>query len=213
MHEDALPAEQRRALLALSPVAERGFYLAGGSALCLRLAHRRSIDLDLFRATAFDSDQLLSELQADGVPLSNPRSARGTLWVEVAGVETSLMSFPYPALQQTELALGVPVASLADIAAMKIEAISSRGARKDFVDLYFICSEGGLSLRGALSAFEQRFAAANPDVLHRVKALTYFEDAEREPDLLMLKAVAWTDVRAYFEREMRQWWADTTPSS
>jgi predicted nucleotidyltransferase component of viral defense system len=35
----------------------------------------------------------------------------------------------------------MPVASLADIAAMKVEAIASRGARKDFVDLYFVCQQ------------------------------------------------------------------------
>jgi hypothetical protein len=70
------------------------------------------------------------------------------------------------------------------------EAIASRGARKDFVDLYFICSAAGLGLSGAISAFEKRFASAQPDVLHRIKALTYFEDAEREPELLMLVPVA-----------------------
>lgn len=56
MHDDALSPEQRRALRALKPAAERGFYLAGGTGLCLRLAHRRSIDLDLFRTNEFDSE-------------------------------------------------------------------------------------------------------------------------------------------------------------
>ncbi len=157
MHQDALSPEQRRALLALRPAAERGFYLAGGSALCLRLAHRRSIDLDL-------------------------------------------------SLVEPEVCLGVPVASIADIAAMKVEAIASRGARKDFVDLYFICQQPGFNLTAALDAFEARFASARPDLLHRVKALTYFEDAEREPDLLLLRLVAWPDVKAFFEREVTAWW-------
>jgi hypothetical protein len=63
-----------------------------------------------------------------------------TLWFDVNGVPTSLMSFPYPNITPPEPGLGVTVASLEDIAAMKIEAIASRGARKDFVDL--ICKEG-----------------------------------------------------------------------
>jgi hypothetical protein len=74
------------------------------------------------------------------------------------------------------------------------------------VDLYFTCSAAGLGLSGAISAFEKRFASAQPDVLHRIKALTYFEDAEREPELLMLVPVAWGTVRAYFEREVNAWW-------
>jgi len=210
VHDDALSPEQRRALLALKPAAERGFYLAGGSALCLRLAHRRSIDLDLFHTGQFDADQLLRELRAAGVPAHNPTTERSTLWFELEGVETSLMYFDYAPLQPPETTLGVPVASLVDIAAMKIEAIASRGARKDFVDLYFICQEQGFGLPEALAAFEARFASAHPDVLHRVKALTYFDDAEREPDLLMLRPVKWADVRAYFEREAQAWWKAPT---
>ncbi len=63
------------------------------------------------------------------------------------------------------------------------------------MDLYFICRERSLGLSGALEAFRARFASANPDVLHRLKALTYFEDAEREPELLMLRPIEWAEVR------------------
>jgi predicted nucleotidyltransferase component of viral defense system len=64
---------------------------------------------------------------------------------------------------------GIPVAGVADIAAMKIEAIASRGARKDFYDLYFICATE-MSLAEAIRAFERRFASANPDLYHRLRA-------------------------------------------
>jgi hypothetical protein len=118
------------------------------------------------------------------------------------------MSFPYPILHPPEPGAGVTVASLEDIAAMKVEAIASRGARKDFVDLYFICREG-LGLGGALGAFEQRFASANPDIAHRLKALVFFDDAEREPELLLLRDAPWSAVRSYFETEVRALWART----
>jgi hypothetical protein len=205
MHDDAISAEQQAALSALRPAAERGFYLAGGTGLCLRLAHRRSVDLDLFREHDFEPDALVRELESAGLRVSNVRSKPSTLWLEVAGVKTSLMRFPYPNLSPPEPAIEVPVASLADIAAMKIEAIASRGARKDFYDLYFICNDE-LALPGALEAFERRFATAKPDVAHRVKALTYFDDAEREPEPLLLRPAAWADVRAYFENEVRALW-------
>ena len=206
MHEDALSAGQRRALLALTPIAERGFYLAGGSALCLRLAHRQSIDLDLFHTGQFDAEELLRDLRAAGIPLHEAAVQRSAVWFELEGVETSLLYFDHPPLHPVELSLGIPVASLADIAAMKVEAIASRGARKDFVDLYFICQEPEFDLAAALDAFQARFASAKPDVLHRVKALTYFEDAELEPELLLLRQVAWRDVKAFFEREVTRWW-------
>jgi len=88
---------------------------------------------------------------------------------------------------------------------MKIEAIAGRGAKKDFVDLYFICQEG-LRLVDAVAAFKTRFARARPDVAHRMMALTYFDDAEREPEPLLLRPVAWSAIRAFFEREVRSVW-------
>ena len=77
----------------------------------------------------------------------------------------SLLCFPYPLLDAPEPSQeGVPVASVRDIAAMKVEAIASRGARKDFYDLYFICQDG-LSLQQVLATFGSRFASAHPDRL------------------------------------------------
>jgi hypothetical protein len=207
MHPEAISSEQRTALQALSASTSERFYLAGGTGLCLRLAHRRSLDIDLFRYEAFDPEALVRRLGHAGVELSNVRTEPSTLWADVEGVPTSWMAFPYPTVLPPQAALGVPVASLEDIAAMKLEAIASRGARKDFVDLYFICQEG-LALRDAVAAFKQRFASARPDVAHRVMSLTYFDDAEREPDLLLLRQVEWPTIRAFFEHEARSLWTD-----
>jgi hypothetical protein len=211
MHDDVLDESQRAALSALKPAAARGFYLAGGTGLCLHLAHRRSVDIDLFRTEAFDADGIARELVASGVDLRDLRSAPATIHAEVLGVRTSLLAFPYAPLEApTPTVEGVPVASVRDIAAMKIEAIASRGARKDFYDLYFICLDG-LSLDGALDAFRLRFASASPDIYHRLRALTFFDDAEREPELMLLRPAPWSDVRSFFEGEARRLWAAASP--
>jgi hypothetical protein len=206
MRDDVLDERQRSALHALKPAGERGYYLAGGTALCLHLEHRRSIDLDLFRTEAFDSDQMVTELASAGVALKSVKTSVSTVHAEVEGVRTSLLCFPYALLEAPEPSPeGVPVASLRDIAAMKIEAIASRGARRDFYDLYFIC-QAGVSLAQAIAAFEQRFASVRPDVYHRLRALTFFDDAEREPEATLLRPVAWSEVRAFFRTEVSRVW-------
>ena len=159
----------------------------------------------MFREAEFDPEEMLRDLRSSGLVVSNVRTKPSTLWFDVEGVPTSLMSFPYPTVDSPDPAAGVLVASLPDIAAMKVEAIASRGARKDFVDLYFICREG-LGLHGALDAFERRFASARPDLAHRLKALTYFDDAEREPEPVLLRPVAWEEVREFFRSEVRSLW-------
>ncbi len=86
MQPDRISEAQRAALSALKPAADRGFYLGGGTALCLRLAHRRSDDLDLFRSDAFDPLELLRDLEAAGLPAEAARSKPNSLLIDVDGV-------------------------------------------------------------------------------------------------------------------------------
>jgi hypothetical protein len=173
----------------------------------MRLQRRRSVDLDLFRAATFDADAMVADLLAAGIKIESVQTARATVHGLVEGVRTSLLFFPYPLLEAPDVSPeGVPVAGLRDIAAMKIEAVASRGARKDFYDLYFM-GQAGLGLADALKAFQERFASARPDLYHRLRALTYFDDAEREPEPLLLHAVDWATVRRYFVEEAKRIWA------
>jgi len=207
MRDDVLDQPQRAALRALKPAAAHGYYLAGGTALCMHLAHRLSVDLDLFRTEAFDAGAMVSDLTAAGVGLTSVTTSRSTVHGLVQGVPTSLLCFPYPTLDAPQPSPeGLPVAGLRDIAAMKIEAIASRGARKDFYDLYFI-GQSGLSLRQSIAAYEERFAAARPDLYHRLRGLTFFDDAEREPDPKLLRPATWDEVRAYFVSQVREIWS------
>jgi hypothetical protein len=208
MQEDILEERQRVALSALKQAADRGFYLAGGTALCMHIGHRRSHDLDLFRTDPFDADELVRSLREVGVPLEDVTTSPATVHAAVEGVRTSLLRFPYPLLAQAELSrAGVPLASVRDIAAMKVEAIASRGARRDFYDLYFIC-QSGLSLVEVLRDFDEKFASSHPDRYHRIRAMTYFDDAEREPLPILLRPAEWKDVREFFERSVADLWGD-----
>jgi hypothetical protein len=203
---ELLDEPQRNALSALRPAAERGFYLAGGTGLCLRLGHRRSLDLDLFRPAPFDPAELVRELACLGTTLAHVKLSPGTVQAELCGVRTVFFSYHYPLLEPPdELEPGVPVAGLRDIAAMKIEAIASRGARKDFYDLYFL-GKAGIGLPEALAAFAERFASASPELYHRLRSLTDFDVAESEPEPRLVVPVRWTDVRHYFEEQARALW-------
>ena len=79
MRDDFLDERQRAALRALSATASRGFYLAGGTGLAMHLAHRRSVDLDLFRTSSFDAEAMVRELLEVGVPLESVAMSRSTV--------------------------------------------------------------------------------------------------------------------------------------
>ena len=83
---------------------------------------------------------------------------------------------------------------------MKIEAIAGRGSRKDFVDLRVLC-RAGLTLEHAFTSFDRKYGTQRTDRYHRLRALAYFDDAEREPVPDMLVAFDWDEARRFFTAE------------
>lgn len=200
MFVNALPPGTRSnlALLAESGLVD-SFYLAGGTAAALNLGHRVSIDLDFFGPDPFDPDVLAGAL-ADTGRLILDRIAPDTLLGEWNEMKLSFFRYRYPLVSDPVVALGVRIAHLHDIAAMKLDAVSRRGTKRDFVDLYFI-AQAGISLSEALQWYEQKFAGLHVNLVHVVKSLAYFADAELDPSPLMLVDFSWDEAKHFFEQE------------
>jgi hypothetical protein len=202
MHAEILTAEQRAVLDALKPLAApAGFYLAGGTALALRHAHRRSVDFDFFRPDAFDGAELLAELDGAFDRVERMPAGPQTMYVRLRGVTTSFFQYRYPLLEALEpTPWGFGLAADLDIAAMKLEAIAGRGSRKDFVDLRMLCGSG-LRLDDVFDAFDRKFGSGRTERYHRLRALAYFDDAEREPMPDLLAPFDWAEARRFFATE------------
>lgn len=199
-HPEILPAGWQEAAsdLAARGVLE-GFYLAGGTGLALRLGHRRSVDLDLFSQSQFEPADLRVRLgEVSGLRVR--QIMRGTLHLEFHRVLVSFLHYPYPLLFPPSQFEGLTVAEPRDIACMKLDAIASRGARRDFVDLYVAAQTYGL--REILAWFDEKYAAAPVNRVHLFKALTYFDDAERQPMPDVLAPLAWDAVKRFFLAEV-----------
>ncbi len=202
MFVQALPKGTRRNLALLAKAGLTApFYLAGGTAAALHLGHRISVDLDFFGPEPFDSAQLAAQLSDLG-KFRLERLAEDTLLGELRGVRISFFRYRYPLIAEPVSVLGIPVASLEDIAAMKLDAISRRGTRRDFIDLYFI-AQSGLALPEALQWYQRKYAGLNLNLVHLVKSLAYFADAEADPMPQMLVDLSWDEVKRFFEREAR----------
>jgi len=194
------PARRNLALLGASDVAAP-FYLAGGTAVALHLGHRLSLDLDFFGPMSFDARDLAARLSELG-HFQLEQITADTLLGELEGVRTSFFRYRYPLIAEPSSVLGIMVAGLEDLTAMKLDAISQRGTRRDFIDLYFIV-QSGLPLPEALQCYRRKYAKVNVDLVHVVKSLAYFADAESEPMPQMLADVSWKAVRRFFEQEAR----------
>lgn len=178
-------------------------YLAGGTAAALHLGHRYSNDLDFFTPRRFDAKDAVKKFKKiPGYELEK------TSWQTILGyvntVQCTLFFYQYPLLFPTKSFRGVAVADLRDISAMKIAAISDRGIKRDFVDLYFTVREGGVQLKDALRFYGRKFGVLEANRVHLLKSLVYFEDAEKQITPRMIKNAAWPDVKKFFESEVKK---------
>ena len=203
MFAAALPAAQQQLCVKLAAVPiVRTFYLAGGTAAALHLGHRESVDLDFFRRAAFDAD-------AVGQPLARVCTCRwdhyerGSLVGMADDVKVSFFHYDYTLLQATQSFAGLAVASVLDVACMKLVAIGQRGLRRDFVDLYCLLDASRLDVWTLWERSRDKFKLREDSLYWLARGLAYFRDAEAEAEPKLHRPLPWTDVRAFFQRESK----------
>ena len=170
------------------------FLLVGGTALALQLGHRKSEDIDLFTSQEFDEDILLNMIQEQfGFQVNLNKKSVRTLNLMIDCVKTDLIRYNYPLIDEVIIEDGIRMMGKKDIAAMKISAISSRGEKKDFYDLYFLLHD--FTLQQILDFYQKKFSVSN--VFHVIKSLDYFADADASKDVEMLDKIDWKVVKRF----------------
>jgi len=159
------------------------FFLVGGTALALQLGHRFSVDLDLFKPESFDV-QYLSQYLSKNFNFQIDSISKNTILGHLNGVKIDFITHAYPLVEPLIQEDSLTIASILDIAAMKLNAISISGQRlKDFIDVYFILEK--YSLNQILKAYKIKYP--NSNIMIPLKALTYFNDIDPAIDPPMMK--------------------------
>jgi hypothetical protein len=110
-----------------------------------------------------------------------------------------LIALKYSLLQPVEQVEGIRMAGLKDIAAMKINAISKRGVKKDFWDYAALLTH--YTTGEMLSFFKSKYLAAN--AWHAEKSLSFFDDAENDPDPNDFSGKTWSDVKQTISQSLK----------
>lgn len=186
----------------------KAFFLVGGTNLSLKLGHRISVDLDLFTDMPFDSDTLLRTLEGKFPDLIIIRHTPGAVLAYIQKVKVDFIVYEYDLLQPVEEIDGIRFVSLPDVAAMKVNAVSRRGVKKDFWDIAELLDH--FSLEQMFQFFKKKHKAT--DVGHLVRSMVYFADAEESESPLTLKKNTWAEVKKKIERKVRMYVQDQTHS-
>lgn len=203
-HFGTLPRATKRALdaLAVQPwLRSSSWYLAGGTALALHVGHRRSLDLDFFTTKrTFNEQRLVGQFNANDWTTDILRE--GTVYGKFLGAKMSFIAYPFFVPSTAVCRFGtVRILVPEDVAVMKMIAISQRGRKRDFVDLYWY-----LMHREPLAAVIRRLPEQYPKVAHDyhhiIKSLTYFVDAEEDEMPACSFRANWRTIKEYFRREV-----------
>ena len=175
MHLNILNSRQLKIFPQLIFLEKLGFYMAGGTALALQLGHRTSLDFDFYNIKHFSSSDLYNKIENIFKYNSEKIStAKDTLLCLVSEVDMSFFWYSHKLIDNPIKVKGVLLASLQDIAAMKLIAISSRPAQRDYIDIFYLLKKFTL---------EEMFAFGYkkyPNFNHylALRALTFFKDLE-----------------------------------
>lgn len=109
--------------------------------------------------------------------------SKNTIKGRIQDVKVDLIAHVYPMVQSLIVEEGVRMASLKDIAAMKLNAITGNGTRlKDFIDVAYLSSS--LTLADMVEVYSEKYSSRNPVMV--LKALDYHNDIDFNEPIKML---------------------------
>jgi predicted nucleotidyltransferase component of viral defense system len=183
---DVIPPQVSRAVSGIPY-----WFVIGGQAMRCFCPYRPSRDVDFGVVTAENIDDLISQLERHGHVEITERS-RDTVHLRFEGIDVSVfvLDFLVPFSEGQKL-------TVTGLLATKLHAILDRGARRDFFDVYVLLHRHGLGIAECLSSMRQVFRQdVNESLL--LRALTYFDDAEREARLPGEGPDDWRTVKEFF---------------
>lgn len=174
--------------------------LAGGTSLALQLGHRKSIDLDLFGNIQSDEYAISEALNTIGKVTILRKSENINIFL-IDNIKVDIVNYHYPWIEKSINEDDLTLAGERDIAAMKLSAITGRGTKKDFIDLFFLLQS--LSLDEILAFYNQKYHDGSEFLV--LKSLSYFEDADEDEDPVMLHPFNWNEIKEFIKKKLKDY--------
>ncbi len=171
--------------------------LVGGTALALQIGHRQSVDIDLFGRIDFDFQEIGDKLKSIG-EVQHLSQSRNINILSIDGIKVDFVNYRYPWIADIIVSNNIRMASKQDIAAMKLNAITGRGSKKDFIDLYYLLKQ--YSMSQLYDFYTQKFDDGNLFLVK--KSLLYFVDADNELMPQLTESISWYMIKDEIKQKM-----------
>lgn len=174
--------------------------LVGGTALALQIGHRISVDLDFFGILEADKISIINALNKMG-EVKTISSTENINIYTINDIKVDIVNYPYPWLSDSVIKDDLYLADVRDIAAMKLAAITGRGSKKDFVDIYFLLKR--YSLDQLLAFYTKKYKDGS--VFLVLRSLAYFDDADLELMPRLFKTLSWDTVKTNISNILKEY--------
>jgi len=183
------------------------FRLVGGTALSLLRGHRLSVDIDMFCDGPygeidfnfiFEVIKMTFPYVEETNPFLSPTDQGNNLGLylfigedEETSIKTDILYWDAPFLYPEIEEQGIRLATIEDIGAMKLDAISRGGRKKDFWDLSEILKTH--SMATLLEIYQQKYPWF--EIQDVVNGLSNFAVADLMPDPICYKKKNWDAIK------------------
>ena len=171
--------------------------LVGGTALALQIGHRKSIDLDIFGRISFSDDDL-NQMVSCGHDIAIVNRTKNIKTFNIDNVKVDFVNYGYKWIDEVVMDHGIRLASIKDIAAMKVTAIIGRGTKKDFIDLFYLLKR--FSLEKIFGFYQEKYPDGS--MFLALKSLSYFNDADSDPMPYMFTKDTWDNIKDSIKKEI-----------
>jgi len=113
----------------------------------------------------------------------------------------ALLKYSYPLLKPVIKEGNIRMLAMEDIAAMKLSAIAGRGSKKDFYNIFYLLRK--FDLEELFGFFTGKFPYTNSFQI--IKSLSYFDDADVEPDPIAFEPVEWEFVKRTITEKLEKY--------
>lgn len=179
------------------------FRLVGGTSLALQIGHRESIDIDLFTDTEFKKNNIILDIRNKFSTSPSTAELTTGLNYEIKNIKVDIFNWGVPFLRPAIIIEGIRMASMEDIVAMKLEAIITRGSKKDYWDIAYLLDY--FSFKSFIDFFKSKY---NSDPRQVIENILLFERAEKDPNPKIFNAHNWSDIKNKISIEVKKYVAE-----
>lgn len=181
------------------------YILAGGTGLSLHLGHRKSDDIDVFSHLYKNFEELLPIIKKY-YPHSQISDIGWGARIYVKRLEDEIKvdvcSDSADFINKPIIENGIRIASKEDIAAMKLQSITTRLVKKDFWDIEELLES--FSLKQMTEFFQKRYPW-NEDLKDVIIRLSETDKCDKDIDPLSFKGKNWKTIKKNIKNSLDQY--------